>query len=251
MGGSDVIVGILGGMGPEATIDLMRRVVAMTPASDDQDHIHMLVDHNPKVPSRIKALIEKTGESPAPTLIEMARRLEQAGASVLALPCNTAHAYAGEIKSSVGIPLLDMIALTADRMSRLKPPCRKVGMMASTAVRTVGLYERALSPFGISTAYPQDQDAVMSIIKAVKRGDTGDQQRQALQKAAADLHKQGTDALLIACTELSVLADGLTGGADCLDRLLPVLDALDVLAETIVARGRSASSVQSSRRQAS
>lgn len=237
MGSGDVIVGILGGMGPEATIDLLRRVVAMTPASDDQDHIRMLVDHNPKVPSRIKALIEKTGESPAPALIGMAQQLERAGASVLALPCNTAHAYAGEIQTSVGIPLLDMIALTADRISRLEPKCRVVGMLASTAVRIVGLYERALGPFGISTVYPKDQDAVMDIIKAVKRGDRGSMQHPALQRAAADLHEQGAGMLLIACTELSVLAGSLAEFADCTDCRLHVLDALDVLAETIVARG--------------
>jgi aspartate racemase len=230
MGSSDVTIGILGGMGPEATIDLMRRVVAMTPARDDQDHIRMLVDHNPKVPSRIKALIEKTGESPAPALIGMAQRLEQAGASILALPCNTAHAYAGEITPKVGIPLLDMIALAAKRIHGMTPPPRSVGMLASTAVRTLGLYERALGPLGISTIYPVDQDAVMDIIKAVKRGESGGQQRQALQRAAEDVRRQGAEMLLVACTELSVLAD-------CLDRHFPVLDALDVLAETIVACG--------------
>lgn len=237
----DIIVGILGGMGPDATIDLMRRIVAKTPASDDQDHIRLLVDHNPKVPSRIKALIDKTGESPAPVLIGMAQRLERGGASILAMPCNTAHAYLREIAASVSAPVLDMIALTAERIAGMKPRPARVGMLASTAVRTVGMYERALAPFGIGTLYPADQDAVMSIIKAVKRGDTGESQRAALIGAARSLSAQGADVLLVACTELSVLADCLAEFADCLDGRLPVLDAMDVLAEKIVACGTGTS----------
>lgn len=237
MSRQEAIVGILGGMGPDATVDLMRRIVAMTPASDDQDHVRLLVDHNPKVPSRIKALIDKTGESPAPVLIGMAQGLERGGASVLAMPCNTAHAYRGEIQASVGIPLLDMIALTAERIAGMQPKCASVGMLASTAVHTVGLYERALKPFGIATIYPENQDAVMGIIKAVKRGDTGAEQRQALKSAAENLRGRSADLLLIACTELSVLADCLADFAHCTDRRLPVLDALDVLAEKIVACG--------------
>jgi aspartate racemase len=226
----NVIVGILGGMGPEATVELMRRVVAVTPAADDEDHIRMLVEHNPKVPSRIKALIEGTGESPAPVLIDMARRLERAGASVLAMPCNTAHGYAREIAGAVEIPLLDMIALAAERISRMVLEHRRVGMLASSAVRSLGLYEKALAPFGIETVYPGDQSAVMDIIKAVKRGDTGERQRRGLVSVAEELEGKRADLLLIACTELSVLADSLDDG-------IAVLDALDVLVEEIVACG--------------
>lgn len=228
--GLPLIVGVLGGMGPEATVELMRRVIQVTPARDDQDHIRMLIEHNPKVPSRIEALIDKTGESPAPVLVDMAMRLEAAGASVLAMPCNTAHAYAGDIRAAVQVPLLDMIALTAERISRMLLKNRRVGMLASTAVRTLGLYERALEAHGLSTVYPGNQDEVMGTIKAVKRGDTGSSQRLTLQSAADDLNDQGADILLIACTELSVLADAL-------DDRYNVLDALDVLVEEIVACG--------------
>lgn len=228
--GLPIIVGVLGGMGPESTVELMRRVIKVTPARDDQDHIRMLIEHNPKVPSRIKALIDKTGESPAPVLVDMAMRLEAAGAGVLAMPCNTAHAYAGDIRAAVQVPLLDMIALTAERISRMVLKSRRVGMLASTAVRTLGLYERALETHGIATVYPGNQDEVMRTIMAVKRGDTGPGQRQALALAAEDLQGKDADVLLIACTELSVLAD-------CLDDRQNVLDALDVLVEEIVACG--------------
>ena len=222
------VVGVLGGMGPEATVELMRRVIALTPAEEDQDHIRMIVEHNPKVPSRIKALIDKTGESPAPVLIEMAKRLETAGANVLAMPCNTAHAYADQIRATTSIPLLDMIGLTASRLSRMLLKYRRVGLLASTAVRSLGLYEHALDPLGITVAYPRDQAQVMRLIKAVKRGETGADQRRELLAIAEEL--QDADVLIIACTELSVLADGL-------DSAKAVLDSLDVLVEEVVAWG--------------
>src|SRR5258707_1358760 len=88
------VVGIIGGMGPEATVDLMRRVIAKTPADDDQDHVHLIVESNPKIPSRIAHLIDGTGTDPTPELIRIAVNLQRAGADALAIPCNTAHAYA-------------------------------------------------------------------------------------------------------------------------------------------------------------
>ncbi len=224
------VIGVLGGMGPEATVAFMRRVIATTPADDDQDHIRMLVDHNPKVPSRIAALIEKTGDDPSPELITMARRLEAGGASLLAMPCNTAHAYAGAIRGAVAIPLLDMVALTANRISRMMLEHRRVGLLASSAVRSLGLYERVLAPLGISIVYPEDQAGVMRIIKAVKRGDTGADLRRQLGVIASGLIGRKCDLLLIACTELSLLADSLDDAA-------AMLDSLDVLVEEVVACG--------------
>ncbi len=110
-------IGILGGMGPEATVLLMSRIIARTPAADDSDHVPLLVDNNTQVPSRIKALIEKTGEDPGPVLTDMARRLEAAGVAALAMPCNTAHHYASRIRAAVSIPFLDMIELSADAVA--------------------------------------------------------------------------------------------------------------------------------------
>ncbi|MFW6037888.1 MAG: aspartate/glutamate racemase family protein, partial [Desulfonatronovibrio sp.] len=111
---AEKIAGILGGMGPEATVDLMNRVIKATPAKDDEDHIRMVVDNNPKVPSRIKALIQGDGSSPGPCLREMARKLESWGVDFLAMPCNTAHFYHQEIQEAVSIPVLDMISLAVE-----------------------------------------------------------------------------------------------------------------------------------------
>ena len=210
-------------MGPEATVDLMRRVVAKTPANDDQDHIHLIVESNPKIPSRIAHLIERTGADPTPELIRIAVNLQRAGADALAIPCNTAHAYADSIRHSVSIPLLDMVSLTVDQIA-LAGRTARVGLLASTAIHTTGLYAKALSAQSIATVLPSRQEDVMALIRAVKRGDTGAQIQAALGQVARETAGRA-DVLLIACSELSVISAGIT---------VPFVDSLDVLAQAIV-----------------
>jgi aspartate racemase len=217
------IVGIIGGMGPEATVDLMRRVVAKTPANDDQDHIHLIVESNPKIPSRIAHLIEGTGADPTPELIRIAANLQRAGAQALAIPCNTAHAYAHSIRRAVSIPLLDMVSLTVDQIARSRHTAR-VGLLASTAVHTTQLYARAFSAQGIETVPAAPQEEVMALIRAVKRGETGASVQAALARIALEMSGQA-DALLIACSELSVISSQIA---------VPFIDSLDVLAQAIV-----------------
>ena len=217
------VVGIIGGMGPEATLDLMRRVLAKTPAQDDQDHIHLLVESNPKIPSRIAHLIEGTGVDPTPELIRIAANLQRAGAEALAIPCNTAHAYAHSIRRAVSIPLLDMVQLTVDQIAGSRRVAR-VGLLASSAVLATELYAKAFAGHGISVVHPARQDEVMSLIKAVKRGETGSNVQAALARTAADLPDQA-DVLLIGCSELSVITAGVTA---------PFVDSLDVQAQAIV-----------------
>jgi aspartate racemase len=217
------VVGVIGGMGPEATLDLMRRVIAKTPADDDQDHVHLIVESNPKIPSRIAHLIEGTGPDPTTELIRIAQNLQRGGAQALAMPCNTAHGYAGAIQKAVDIPLLDMVARTVDRIAAAGK-ARSVGLLASTAVINTGLFAKALAARNIRTLLPPQQDEVMALIKAVKRGDTGPQVQNRLGRVAADLAAK-SDALLVACSELSVIASGIT---------VPFVDSLDVLAQAVV-----------------
>jgi aspartate racemase len=217
------VVGIIGGMGPEATLDLMRRVLAKTPAQGDQDHIHLIVESNPKIPSRIAHLIEGTGADPTPELTRIAVNLQRAGAEALAIPCNTAHAYAHSIRRAVSIPLLDMVQLSVDQIASSRRVAR-VGLLASSAVLATELYAKAFAGHGITIVHPARQDEVMSLIKAVKSGETGSKVQAALAQLAADLASQ-TDVLLIGCSELSVIAAGITA---------PFVDSLDVQAQAIV-----------------
>jgi len=217
------VVGIIGGMGPEATLDLMRRVLLKTPAQEDQDHIHLIVESNPKIPSRIAHLIDGTGVDPTPELIRIAQNLQRAGAEALAIPCNTAHAYAHSIRRAVSIPLLDMVQLTVDQIAGSRRVAR-VGLLASSAVLATELYAKSFASHGIAVVHPARQDEVMSLIKAVKRGETGPESEAALARIALDLANQA-DVLLVGCSELSVIAAGITA---------PFVDSLDVQAQAIV-----------------
>ena len=225
------ILGIVGGMGPEATVEFMSRLVRATPAADDSDHLHMIVDNNPKVPSRIAALIDGNGESPEPELVRMARNLEVSGATFLAMPCNTAHAYASNVKNSVSIPFIDMVAETVAVIAGKRPRHKSVGLLASTAVIKLGLYKQAFAAKSMEVLVPMAQDRLMDIIKAVKRGENGPELRNSFSEIAAELVKQGADILLIACTELSVLGDAIECPAE-------TIDAMDVLRDAVLAHAR-------------
>lgn len=222
------VVGVLGGMGPEATVLLMQRIIALTPAEDDADHVPLFVDHNPQVPSRIKALIEGRGADPGPVLATMARRLTGMGAAALAMPCNTAHAYADAIRAATDRPFLDMVALTAGRLAAMQPRVRRVGMLASPAVRKVGLYDGALAAHGLVPVYATSEDDLLTAIRRLKRDARDAKARDIHRRVAGELLEAGADALLVACTEFSLIADAVPPGAR-------VVDALDVLAEAIVA----------------
>lgn len=219
------VVGIIGGMGPGATIELMRRVVAMTPARDDQDHIHLLVESNPKIPARIARLVERTGADPLPELLRIAQNLECAGANALAMPCNTAHYYADSIRSAVSIPFLDMVNLAVERIARLTPSAR-VGLLASTAVHNTGLYAKAFAAYALSPVKPHRQEDLMDLIRAVKRGQTGVQVRDYFAGITRELAEQ-SDILLVACTDLSLLTAGISAA-------VPLVDSIDVLTKAIV-----------------
>jgi aspartate racemase len=228
------VVGIIGGMGPEATVDFMRRVIAKTPAQDDKDHLRMLVDNNPKIPSRIAALIEGTGEDPSPVLCEMAKGLEAHGADFLVMPCNTAHYYLEKIARSVQIPMLDMVELSVQKLLALDAKPRRIGMLASPAVRLVGLYDQKFQRVGLEAIYPgpQHEGELLAIIKAVKAGQLSARHRKDYAKIATAVGDAGADAFLIACTEFSVM-----GPPEGMVR--PIFDTMDVLADATLATARN------------
>lgn len=218
--------GILGGMGPEATIDLMRRVVAHTRANDDADHVRLLVDSNPQTPSRIKVLLEGGDVSPGPCMAGMARGLEAQGADFLCIACNTAHNWHGEVARAVNIPVLDMIALAAEETARLAPGA-KAGILASPAVRLTRLYDAPCSRHGLTPLFAEGEAEarLLGVIRAIKAGDTGPSVRGDLASVIDHVLAKGASALIVACTELGVIG---------VDAPVPVIDAADALACAIV-----------------
>ena len=228
----DKTVGVIGGMGPEATLEFMRRVLKATVAEDDADHLRLLVDNNPKVPSRIRALIDGTGEDPSPTLVTMARGLVSAGAELLVIPCNTAHWYWPTVQAAVAVPVLDVVALTVSALRAEPSQPKRIGLLGSVAVQRVGLFENRLREAGLHTLYPNDTDQarLLQVIRDVKAGRRAEALLPAYHEVALALQQDGAEALLVACSELSVLSPP---GAN-----LPVLDTLDLLVEATVAAAK-------------
>lgn len=217
-------VGILGGMGPEATVLLMQRLLAAVPARDDADHLPLIVHQNTRVPSRIRHLIEGTGESPGPTLAAMARALEAAGAEALAMPCNTAHAYAPEIRAAGALPFLDMREATCAAL----PRGARLGMLASPAVRLSRSFEAHFEGAGLIPVWPADDAAALAVIRAVKAGGGVAEVGPAFAALGREMAAR-SDLLLVACTEMSLLTGALTGAGlahvDSLDRLVAAIAA--------------------------
>ncbi len=235
MGNKEKIVGIIGGMGPEATVDLMQRIIDLTRAKDDCDHIRCIVDNNPKVPSRIKAIIQGNGEDPGPCIADMGRGLESWGAHFLVIACNTAHYYYDAVQDAVNIPVINLIDLVSDHVKAKFPEHDKIGMLASPAVAMTGLYTKRFKKSGIKDVWPDPeyQDQLFDVIKEVKKGNKGPMVRDGYYKVCEHLCQKGAKIAIIACTELSAL-----GG------LLPIttIDAAQVLAMEIVHRAKKPNS---------
>lgn len=220
------LVGVLGGMGPEATITLQQRLLQAVEAHDDADHLPLLIDMNPQVPSRIAHLIDGRGVDPGPVLAAMARRLHGAGATALAMPCNTAHHYAPEISAAVPIPLLNMVALSVRAMAARMESGGYVGMLASPAVRRAGVFMPLLEQVGLRVLWPADEAPLLDAIRTIKARGPVPEARLVLARTAADLAEAGADLLCVACTEFSLIVDAI-------DPVLPYIDTLDVLVAAI------------------
>lgn len=229
MSDSAPVVGVMGGMGPAATVEFQRRLLVATPASDDADHAHVIVDNDPRVPSRIRALIDGDGTDPAPALATMARRLEAAGADFLVIPCNTAHHYLPAITAAVSIPVWDMVEITLHRVAGEAGANATVGLLASPALRRIGLYEPRARRRGMRLQYVGHEAPLLTVIHAVKADRAGPDERAALRRAADELVAGGATALVLACTEFSLLQDAAG------DVAVPVVDSLRALAEATAA----------------
>jgi aspartate racemase len=199
------VVGIIGGMGPEATVDLMSKIIRNTPAKVDQDHIRMIVDNNPKVPCRVKAILEN-GENPGPAMADMGKGLEKAGADFLVIACNTAHYYINDVKNNVSIPVLNMIEETVEVIKN--EGIKKIALIASTALLETGLYQKKIMEADIELILPDDeyQAMVMKVIFAVKSAEFT-LARDLIKKIIGNLVSKGSETIILGCTELPLVID--------------------------------------------
>lgn len=191
------VLGVLGGMGPAATLDFLAKLQAATSVSREQDHLRVLVDINPKVPDR-----NVDGSDPGPVLAAMAAGLRASGAQVLAIACNTAHAYAEEVRAS-GLPLIDMLE-TAGLAARAQG-AGVVGVLGTSLA--LGLYRDRFSQLGLEVVTLDDHEQVefMALLYRIKRGDVGQASRDAMAALAHRLINKGAQAVIAGCTEVPLV----------------------------------------------
>jgi len=226
------IIGILGGMGPEATIDLFYKIIKFTPAEKDQDHLRIIIDNNPKIPDRTAAILGK-GEDSLPALKETAQNLEKAGADFIVIPCNTAHYFLSSIQESVNIPVLNMIEETAKETKKRIPQIKKVGLLASIGVYKSEIYHQHFKKFNIEIISPEEKDRgkVMKVIYAVKAGDLSEEVKKNIIQIAQKLVDRGVEAIIAGCTEIPlILKEGNVS--------VPLIDPTQILARIAVQKAR-------------
>ncbi|MCA6237929.1 MAG: amino acid racemase [Phenylobacterium sp.] len=214
------VLGVLGGMGPAATLDFLGKLQALTPVERDEDHIRVIVDINPQIPDRNDPFAR-----PGPVLAEMAGGLQGAGAQVLAIACDTAHVHADLISRASGLPLVDMIE-TASRAAR-DSGARRAGVLgARDAVRLYHEYIAAQG-MGLVTLPRDDQARFMDLVGRIKAGDLGAAVREGMRQLAEVLVREGAEAVIAGCSEVPLVLD--PG-----DVRAPLIDAGEELARRCV-----------------
>ncbi|MGR6320632.1 amino acid racemase [Micromonospora soli] len=220
------MVGVLGGMGPAATVDFYGKLVEETAATCDQEHVPVVIWGNPRVPDRSLSLLG--GEDPTPYLRRGIEALKQAGCEVLAVPCNTAHAFVPRLADVAGLELVSIIEVTADALAA--DGVRRAGVLATTGTRQAGLYADALRQRGVTVIEPDEpgQRHVTAAIGAVKSGGVRPVHTRALAEVSRSLADRGAERVVTACTELVLALDS--------SRVpVPVLDPARLLARRVAA----------------
>ena len=219
----------MGGMGPDATVDFMAKVIAMTDSGRDQDHIHMIVDHDPTVPNRRDA-IETGNDDVSDRLTAMAKRLEHAGADFLVMVCNTAHIFLDGVRAGTDLPFVSIIDESVREIGRVAPGAKIVGVMATDGCLETRIYQDAIEASGRQALEPdaEGRAELMRLINAIKAGDQGPDVASGMEAVARALVDRGADAIIGGCTEIPIVFEG-DGFA------VPVISSTNVLAARTLA----------------
>ena len=218
--------GIIGGLGPMATAYLMELIVDMTDAKTDQEHLDAIIFNRPSVPDRTQYILDPSKPSPVPPMVDMAQKLEKLGVCAIGTPCVTAHRFHEALQSSVNVPFIHMVQETAAYLKAAG--CKKAGIMATSGTVHMGLFQKALSDIGLDYALPDEemQQNVMSLIyDNVKAGTPADMDK--FRTISDALRAEGCDAVILGCTELSIIKRDNEIGPG-------YLDALEVLARAAI-----------------
>lgn len=224
------VIGIIGGMGPEATADLYFKIIKATKVSKDQEHLHVVIDSNPKIPDRTKAILYN-GESPVDTIVETGKKLGILGVNIGCIPCITSHYYMDEIQKQLTYPLLNALEETTRYINSTYPEVKNIGILATTGTIKAKLFEKYFTDMNI--IYPNDlgqQHYVMEAIygeQGIKSGNTGEYPYMLLKRAADMLIDKGAQVIIAGCTEI-VLALKESSISK------PLIDPMQIIAKVLV-----------------
>lgn len=200
------IIGILGGMGPYATIDIYKKILDSLSVEKERDYPHVIISSNPKMPSRVRAFLFDE-ESPLSYLISEAQRLEKAGADFLIVACNSAHYYIDGVKPFVDIEILDIVKLTAKHIQETEPYIQKVGVLGTELINRSDLYDKELIKFQIRTIkpHPNEEKILRNAIEAVKHNIITESIKLDFIDLMNELKNRGAEAVVLGCTEFPIL----------------------------------------------
>lgn len=230
-------LGILGGVGPSATVDFMNKIIQNTPAKKDQDHIKMIVEQNPQVPDRTASLVHQETD-PTIAMFSICKKLEAEGADAIAIPCNTAHAFVNSIQEHLHIPIINMLTITAQHIGENLGKQIKVGLLATNGTIQSKVYHDVLLEFGFEVIIPDEkhQQYVMESIYGeygVKAGFTAGECKKNIIIAANHVINKGADVLILGCTELPLMFVNQTELVNE-NFTIPLIDPTLILAKKVI-----------------
>ena len=234
-------IGIIGGVGPSATVDFMDKVIRHTKAERDQEHIKMVVEHNPQIPDRTEHLVAG-GIDPTIALYAACKKLEAADADMIAIPCNTAHAFVEQIQRQLSIPIINMLFETTQYIAQHYSGRKILGLLATTGTVTSRVYHELIETLGLQLIVPDErhQAQVMNAIygeKGVKAGYVGGECKMELMQAIEHLVGRGAEVLILGCTELPLLVAQTVDFAVG-EKRVSVLDPTEILARRCIELAR-------------
>jgi len=214
------MLGVIGGMGPAATADFFAKLIEETPVACDEEHIPTLIVSDPRLPSRPAAILDN-GPSPLPALLAMRDKLLTAGATLLAMPCNTAHYWYEDLVRGCPVPFISIVEASCAAVARIAAPGGAIGLVATRATLAAAIFDRQLTANGYSVMLPDETtlaDAVLPSIRLVKQG-KAQQAGRLLAPAVQALIERGAAAVILACTETPIALDAIGSPlrAQCID----------------------------------
>jgi aspartate racemase len=214
------MIGVLGGMGPLATVDFFSKVIAATPATCDEDHVPLLIQSDPRIPARPAAILSGA-LSPLPALLAGRDRLIAAGALALAMPCNTAHFWHADLARDCPVPFLNIVQACCDELRSLATSGERVGIIATRATLAARIFDAPLLMRGYAPVLPEDDELgtlILPGIEHVKAGRAA-QGGQLIEQAVSRLMARGATAVILACTETPVALDAIASNVrtHCID----------------------------------